>query len=206
MKKTAIIFSILFISFPCIAQNKKDSLQVSKSKLESFSEKAGSMFKKEYFKIAQLHDLTFELLTITNLETSESVQGLRISTTSTIGTTGITWAAFLDQDEIDGFLKAVTYMSSTVMKDDFPTNFTEFTFQSRGGFSATIFNVPRIFNEDKQKWKAIFKLKAYDSNTTVTVFIGNNLNIPNVDNVSVPTGDFPKIKDAIVFAHTKLSD
>lgn len=188
MKKNVLIITFLIVGLSCLAQD-KDLIQAPKSKLEAFSEKAGAMFKKEYFKIAQLHDLTFEVLTITNLSTNESMQGLLISSKSMVGTTEVTWRAFLDQDEIDGFLKAVTYMSATVMKNDFPTNYTEYTFQSRSGFSASIFNITRSY-DDKQKWKSSFKLIGKDANLIV----------------NVPVDDFGKIKDAIAFAHTKLSD
>lgn len=189
MKKIAVISTLLIITFCCNAQDKKDLPTAPKSKLEAFSEKSGTMVKKDFLKIAELHSVSFEVLTITDLTTNETIQGLRISTSTSNGSYMTNYVAFLDKDEIDGFLKAIIYMSETVIKSDIPVNYVEYTFTSKSGFKASVFNGKGVFSS-KQKWQSSFQLEEFLSNSAVMV----------------PIDDLPKIKDAIIFAQAKLTD
>src|SRR5262249_43350538 len=74
---------------------------------------------------------------------------------------GDTKTAFLDADEVDGLIKSLTLLKTTV----FPSTkevYTEVNYTSRGGVVAGAYYADN-------KWNAFFKIAKYDSRSSVTM-------------------------------------
>lgn len=156
--------------------------QHPKSHIEMFSE-SGSLIKKEYILVDEVDALRFEVLKITDVTTQKIVMGLRITPIlgSNIG------VAFLDSDEIDGFLKSVDYMITSVVSEKAPANSVEYNFTSRSGFEFSTYNSQGFFG-GKKKWSV---------STTLEPFILNS-------HISLSVEDLQQIKGAIQHTEAKI--
>jgi len=97
--KYLFITLLILLSLNSVAQIKKTD-DAPKSQLEVFSERAGSMIKKEYFDVGKVNHITFQVLKLTDILTNTTVVGLRMEGQSS-GTYSTTKAAFIDADEVD---------------------------------------------------------------------------------------------------------
>ena len=177
--KYLFITLLILLSLNSVAQIKKTD-DAPKSQLEVFSERAGSMIKKEYFDVGKVNHITFQVLKLTDILTNTTVVGLRMEGQSS-GTYSTTKAAFIDADEVDGLIKALNYVNTTVLNHTPPENDIEYNFHTRSGFAAGIFNY-------RNKWMGYLKLVRFD----------------NDSQFDFTSEDFEKVKDIIVEAKGKL--
>ncbi|HVW97487.1 MAG TPA: hypothetical protein VHA56_16055 [Mucilaginibacter sp.] len=179
MKKVIFTLSLVLSVIYSFCQVKKAD-EAPKSKLETFSESSGSMVKKEYFEIDKVKGVKFQVLKLTNVSTGTTLSGLRLEAESG-GSFSSTKTAFLDADELDGLIKALTYVNESVLNTPVPANDVEFNFHARSGFSAGVFNY-------RNKWLGYVKLERFDSQSQF----------------DFAAEDFQKVVEIIKSAKTKL--
>jgi hypothetical protein len=126
------------------------------SNIEKFSSQSGTLFKKEFKKIGLVGDVEFQVLTITDLLTNKKTSGIKASKEVHKSYGSDTKDAFLDYDEIDALIKAITTLKK--YPNTIPSNYTEIGFASRGGFQLTMF-------VSGGKWDIAMKLEKYDSDS-----------------------------------------
>jgi hypothetical protein len=180
MKRIIIFSLLLFSTLSSLAQIKKvdDS---PKSKLEAFSEKAGSLIKKEFITVGRVNNrFAIQILKLTDILNNTTVVGLRFEGEGT-NTYSSTKVAFLDSDEVDGLIKSLTYINTSVLNTAPPDVDVEYNFHARSGFSSGVFNY-------HNKWMGYMKLVNYDSDSQFTFSVE----------------DFHKALDLVVLAKSKL--
>jgi hypothetical protein len=187
MKKFILVAVFLCCFQYTFSQVKKEIPEAPKSKLESFSENSGTMLKKEFFDVAIVKGVQFEVLKLTDMSNNSVEAGLRISATLGSGSYLSSYVAFLDKDEIDGFEKAIDYMLTNVSTSSVPVNNIEYRYMSRSGFSATVYNGSGTWSS-KKTWRLNLRLEKYIS----------------ASNAYLTAEELPKIKEAIAAAKLKL--
>ena len=160
MKKLLPAFVLIFtaVSFAQIA---KPTPEKEQSKLEQFSAKSGGLFERRFEPVGTVKGVKVEILSIADLISGLKIMGLRFEYYAYASYGGDTKTAFLDADEVDGLIKSITMLQSTV----FPSTrdvYTEVTYTSRGGFSAGAYYA-------NKQWTAFVKLEKYDSRSQVTM-------------------------------------
>lgn len=139
-----------------IAQGKtKDS---NLSNAEVFSSKAGTLIQKEFVNVGSIKKAEIQVIHYTDMISYESISSVQLEY-ETGGTYSDTKIASLDSDEIDGLLKSISIMQESVFSTS-PTNYTEVTYKSRGGFQAG------CYWSDKS-WSTYIKLEEHDSKSYV---------------------------------------
>jgi len=147
------------IAIACHAQAPKDPKEVSeKSKIETFSLKTGSLFKKEFWTLGTVKKVELKKLVITDISTNQTLNGLRLQTIVTKSYGGDTKISFLDVDEVESFRKSAKYLLALAPSD--AGTYIEMEFTSRGGFRAG------AFCEDNY-WKYFIQLKRNDNDSYV---------------------------------------
>lgn len=170
MKKYAIVLVNLAIAFAIVvvacSQTQKDIKEVTpvkdvpeKSKIETFSLKTGSLFKKEFINIGKAKQVEVSKLILTNISTNSSITGVKLETYVTKTYGGSTKSCFLDADEIEAFLKAAKYLAE--LSPSTSGNYIELQFTSRDGFQAG------AYFDKKYNWKYFLKLERYDGDSYV---------------------------------------
>ena len=177
--RNLFITVLILLSLNSFAQVKKSD-DAPKSQLETFSERAGSMIKKEFVDVGKVNRVKFQVLKLTDILTNATVVGIRMEGQST-GTYSISKAAFIDSDEVDGLIKALNYVNTTVLNTTPPDNDVEYNFHARSGFAAGVFNY-------RNKWMGYLKLQRFDTDSQF----------------DFSSEDFAKVKDLIVTAKSKL--
>lgn len=172
------LFFVPLISFSQTTEKKNDQ---TKSKLEVFSLKTGSLIKKEFIDIGEVKKVEIKNLIITDLLTKTEVKGIKMETSVYKSYGSTTKSCFLDADEIDGFIKSgkLLLQELATSKTD---NYTEYQFTSRDGFQSG------AYISDKKEWKYFLKLDEYDSDSYVWL----------------SKDDFEKMMNAIESAKAKL--
>lgn len=149
MKK--IILAAFILPLTCFAQTPQKTL----SKIEGVSAKSGVLIKKIFTDLGKIKSVEFQILEITDLSSNITTKGLRIETPETGQYSSGSATAFIDEDEIDGLLKALNqFMEITAQA--VPDNDVEYVFTSKTGFKAFLFNY-------KKKWQFNIQVDKYNS-------------------------------------------
>ncbi len=166
MKKTlsTIVLFLAFYSVSfCQAKKVDDG---AKSKTELFTEKSGSMIKKEFIDLEKIGPVKFQILKLTDVLTNVTTSGLRLEGPGRSSSK----TAFLDADEVDGLIKSIAYINASVLNTAPPANDVEYNFRARSGFAAGVFNY-------ENKWNAYLKLERYDSDSQYSFSLENFVKI-----------------------------
>lgn len=157
MKKLLVVLiSIMTFTASYGQTNTKEKEQ---SNAEKFSSKSGTLIEKEFVDVGTLKKVEIKVIHYTDLISNESVSALRFEYEVTGSYSSDTKIASLDADEIDGLIKSIKMMQESVFTST-PTNYTEVTYQSRGGFEAGCY-------WSKGDWSTYLKLEKYDGKSYV---------------------------------------
>jgi hypothetical protein len=129
------------------------------SNADKFSAKAGTLIQKEFVEIGMVGKAKIKVIYYTDLISNETVSAVRFEyeVASTYGSD--TKIASLDGDEIDGLIKSIKLIQEKVFAST-PTNYTEVTYKSRGGFEAGCY-------WSKNDWVTYLKLEKFDGKSYV---------------------------------------
>jgi len=155
MKKVIITLSIGFICLFANAQTKEKDL----SNAEVFSAKSGTLMQKEFVEIGTLKKCEIKVIYFTDLISNTKQSALKFEYDVASSYSTDTKAAILDPDEIDGLMKSIKLMQEKVIPTT-PTNYTEVSYRSRGGFEAGCFT-------SKGTWSTYLKLEKFDGKSYV---------------------------------------
>lgn len=158
MKKNTILFlGLLFISISF----SQDKIEKQTTQAEQFSTTAGTLMEKQFIDIGKVKGVSVQVMKLKDLNNGTSKSGLRFEYLYKSSYSSDTKIATLDIDEIDGLIKSINNLKTTV----FPSTrdvYTEVTFTSRTGFKAGAY-----YDVDKAKWVTFIKLEKFDSNSQV---------------------------------------
>jgi hypothetical protein len=141
-----------------IAQNTNDK---TISNAEQFSAKSGTLIEKVTYPIGNIKKCDLKVLVFTDLISGTKQKALKLSFDVVTSYTTDTKTAVLDADEIDGLLKSIKMMQEKVIVN-IPTEYTEVSFRSRGGFEAGCFL-------SKGAWSSYLKLEEFDGKSYVWI-------------------------------------
>lgn len=150
----------LFLLLPLFAASQQPAKEVTKSKLEAFSERSGTLIQKTFIDIGKVNGLQVQIQVIENMTDHSKLSGLRLEAVTYSSLGADTKIAFIDPDEIEGLLTSLKYFKDKLFATS-PENYTETSFTSRTGLNAT------AFQDNKKKWSVALKLEKYDSRSTV---------------------------------------
>jgi len=156
MKKLFIIIALFIGLSSTFGQTEA---KTALSNAEKFSEKSGVLIKKEFADIGEVKDLEIKVVHYTDLISKNSVSSVRLEKEVVGKYSTDTKIASLDSDEIDGLIKSIKLIQEQIF-NSVPTEYTEVSFKSRGGFEAGCF-------WSKGKWSTYLKIKKYDSKSYV---------------------------------------
>lgn len=159
MFRTAILTLFLGISVLRICAQQAKTKEQGVSNAETFSERAGSLIQKEFIDVGSIKKCELKVLRITDLIRNDEAGALRFEYKSQGTYSTDTKIAVLDGDEIDGLIKSIKIIQGKIFPV-IPTNYSEVTFRSRGGFEAGCFS-------KKDGWSTYMKLERLDSNSYV---------------------------------------
>ncbi len=157
MKRYFLTVILLVIGLDIYAQSPTEKVNTQKSNLETFSEQSGSFSKKEIIELGRVAGVTVSIIKITDLVSTKTVSGVKFTGYST-GTYSSSKTAFIDKDEVDNFLKSVSYITEKVFDTPIPTNDEEYNYYARSSFSGG------AFSNDKE-WKGYLSLDNYSGST-----------------------------------------
>ena len=150
--------AITFIGFYGIAQQTEEK---ELSNAEQFSATAGTLIQKVFFTIGTFKKCELQVIEYTDLISNTKQKALKLSYDVVSSYSTDTKTAVLDTDEIDGLMKSIKLMQEKVMLT-VPTEYTEVSFKSRGGFEAGCF-------VSKEAWSSYLKLEKYDSKSYIWI-------------------------------------
>jgi hypothetical protein len=160
MKTFLFAILIAFVSQITTAQtNKSQAKEQEESKAEKFSAKAGTLMQKEFLEIGKIKKCEIKVVHYTDLVSSENTSALKFEFEYVSNYSSDTKSAVLDVDEIDGLIKSIKLIQEKTFPST-PTNYTEVSFKSRGGFEAGCY-------WSKGEWKTYLKLEKFDGNSYV---------------------------------------
>lgn len=154
-----IFYFIMLISATSWGQAKEKINEPSQSKTEIFTEKSGTLMKKEFVEVGYIGKCKIEVAHFTDLITDEKINAVRFEYTYSSTYTSDTKTALLDADEIEGLIKSLNIIRGKIITT-IATNYTEVIFKGRSGFSAGCYS-------KKEKWELFLKLERFDSNSYV---------------------------------------
>lgn len=154
---TSIIIGLLL---SCFAYSQA-KIEKQTTAAEQFSATAGTLIEKQFVDIGKVKGVSVQIMKIKDLNTGVSKTALRFEYDYKSSYTSDTKVATLDLDEIDGLLKSMTNLKTTVFSSTRDV-YTEVTFRSRTGFEAGAY-----YDVDKAKWVAYVKLEKFDGNSEV---------------------------------------
>jgi hypothetical protein len=131
------------------------------SNAEQFSATSGTLIQKVFYAIGELKDCELQVIEYTDLISNAKQKALKLSYDVVSSYSTDTKAAVLDTDEIEGLMKSIKLMQEKVMLT-VPTEYTEVSFKSRGGFEAGCF-------VSKGAWSSYLKLEKYDNKSYVWI-------------------------------------
>lgn len=152
---------ILFLTTTCsYGQEKNEKIT---SQAEQFSAVSGTLIEKKFIDIGKVKGVSIQVMKLKDLNSGESISALRFEYEYRASYTSIsdTKIAHLDLDEIDGLIKSMKNIKTTVFPS-IPTIYTEVTFTSRTGFKAGAY-----YDMTKAKWFTYVKLEKFDSDSRV---------------------------------------
>jgi len=162
MKKVILFVVFTTLVFCSYSQGTKKIL----SKADDFSSKAGTLIERKSYDIGKVKTVKVEVQKLTNLMDKTSVSSLRFEYT-TGGSYSSTKIGVLDSDEIDGLIKSIKILQTSVFNTK-PDTYTEIVFTSRTGFEAGCY-----YSERKSAWSTYLKLEKYDGKSTVFMNIAD---------------------------------
>lgn len=157
MKKLLVVLISIMTFTASYGQTNTKEKELSNA--EKFSSKSGTLIEKEFVDVGTLKKVEIKVIHYTDLISNESVSALRFEYEVTGSYSSDTKIASLDADEIDGLIKSIKMMQESVFTST-PTNYTEVTYQSRGGFEAGCY-------WSKGDWSTYLKLEKYDGKSYV---------------------------------------
>lgn len=158
MRKFTVIFFVAISAPFILAQNTTDKVL---SNAEKFSAKSGTLIQREFVDLGMVDKAELKIVHYTDMVSNESISSLRFEYEVASSYSTDTKIASLDSDEIDGLIKSIKLMQEKVFATT-PTNYTEVTYKSRGGFEAGCF-------WSKGDWSTYLKLEQYDGKSYVFI-------------------------------------
>lgn len=156
LKKTVLTLALSLITTAMtFGQSKEQEL----SNADKFSAKAGTLIQKEFLDVGTVSKAKISVIHYKDLISSETVSAVRFEYEVATSYSTDTKIASLDADEIDGLIKSIKLMQEKVFLST-PTNYTEVTYKSRGGFEAGCY-------WSKGDWATYLKLEKFDSKSYV---------------------------------------
>jgi hypothetical protein len=153
MKLKKILLTIAFF-LTTVAMNFGQSKGQELSNADKFSAKAGALIQKEYLDVGTVNKAKIKVIHYKDLISSETASAVRLQYEIPSSYSTDIKIASLDADEIDGLIKSIKLMQEKVFVST-PTNYTEFTYKSRGNFEAGCY-------WKKGDWEAYLKLDKFD--------------------------------------------
>lgn len=157
MKK--LLFVLISILMFSVSYGQTDTKEKELSNAEKFSSKAGTLIQKEFIDVGTINKAEVKVIHYTDLISNETVSSVRFEYEVASSYSTDTKIASLDADEIDGLIKSIRMMQEKVFAMT-PTNYTEVTYRSRGGFEAGCY-------WSKGDWATYLKLEKYDGKSYV---------------------------------------
>lgn len=157
MKKLLFVL-ISFLMFS-LSYGQTDTKEKEISNAEKFSSKAGTLIQKEFIDVGTINKTVVQVIHYTDLISNETVSSVRFEYEVVSSYSTDTKIASLDADEIDGLIKSIRMMQEKVFTMT-PTNYSEVTYRSRGGFEAGCY-------WSKGDWATYLKLEKYDEKSYV---------------------------------------
>ena len=171
MKK--LILSLILISICSFVNAQTTAVAAAKtseiSNAEKFSDRAGALIQKEFITIGTIKKCDIQVMYFTDLISNQKQSAVRFEYEYKSSYTSDTKVAMLDADEVEGLIKSIRLLQTTIASPTVPTNYTEIAFKSRSGFSTGCFS-------KSNTWSSFLKLEKFDSNSYVWI-----------DNTDLPT-------------------
>jgi len=161
MKKSVLLVVFIVSCMTSFGQTKEKDL----TQAELFSSQAGTLIERQFVEIGKVKGVEVKVIKYKDLNNGTSKSALRFEYEYKSSYSSDSKIASLDLDEIDGLIKSMKNLQSTV----FPSTrdiYTEVTFKSRTGFEAGAY-----FSTDKGKWTAYIQIEKFDSNSLVFLTI-----------------------------------
>lgn len=155
MKKTILLSAFVFWTTMIFAQTKEQE----QSNAEKFSAKSGTLMQKEFVDIGDIKGAKIEVVYYTDLISNQKQSAVKFEHEYSNSYTSDTKIAVLDGDEVDALIKSIQIIQEKVFTST-PTNYSEVSFKSRGGFEAGCF-------WSKGSWSTYLKLEKYDKDSYV---------------------------------------
>ena len=105
-----------------------------KTALENIFARSSSFIQKDFLELGRVNNLNFQLMTTTDLISNKTLSGLRIF--GVVAGSTYVKSTYLDADEIEGFLSALTYMNGNLNLT--PLSNKEWIYTSKNGFKAGV--------------------------------------------------------------------
>jgi hypothetical protein len=139
----------------------QEKVEKQTTQAEQFSATAGTLIEKQFIDIGKVKGITVQVMKFKDLNNGTSQSALRFEYEYKSSYSSDTKVSVLDLDEIDGLIKSITNLNTTVFSST-RNVYTEVTFISRTGFKAGAY-----YDVDKAKWVTFVKLEKFDSNSQV---------------------------------------
>jgi hypothetical protein len=167
MKNLSLAFTLLYAFSICTHGQtavQKQAAEREQSNIEKFSEKSGTLFERKFIDVGVVKSVKVQVMIITDMMSSAKISGVRFELEKAGQYSRSTKIAFLDKDEVDGLIKSLALLKSSVLTST-RDSYTEVEFKSRSGFSAgaTFMKLER-FDSDSY---AFLKPEDFDALTTL---------------------------------------
>ena len=154
--KRILLLSFFFNSLigTAFSQNGSEAKK-SQSKLEAFTNKSGTLIKKEFTDIGVVKNCQVQVLKVTDLISGESFSGVKLEVPAAYGDK----SKLLDSDELTGLQNSLDLIKDKILNTT-PEIYTEIVYKSRGGFQAGCFR-------SKNEWSLFLKIDEYDDKSYI---------------------------------------
>ncbi len=152
MKKQVLIVVLALMTVSVQSQEKAT---VSKSKSVEFSEKDGSLLKREFYDLSKIKGVENQILIISNITTSQKIGCLRLTTSSYSKYGDDSYIGTLDLDEISACKKSLEHIQNELLPTT-PEIYTECVYSTRDGLKFTAF-----YSIKESKWTIAVYVKGY---------------------------------------------
>lgn len=156
MKFNLLLLAGMACSLTGLAQTQTFLASVPKDNIETITgeEKTTALVTQESFGLKSIRSIKFELVKTKNLATQEITSGIKvIGYTAKAANKRI---AYLTSQEVDGLLKAISFMHKNVLGTDAPQKNFECNYQTADGFELGAVRM-------KSKWDINMKMNKYTS-------------------------------------------
>lgn len=159
MMTLCLLLSVQQFSFAQTASVANAKHDEPTSNVEKFSNRSGTLMKKDFIDIGSLKKCEIKVNYFTDLIGGQKQSAVRFEYEYKSSYTSDTKIALLDADEIDGLMQSIKIMQDKVFAST-PGNYTEVEFKSRSGFAAGCYS-------KNNTWSCYLKLERFDSNSYV---------------------------------------